>query len=260
MAEFMAVVDEITKVKRKTLAWRGQADAGWALTSSLFRKTVTDQDQRVCESALERVEEDMLAFCRSRWQLGKKPSLQILAELQDSETPTRLIPVTHSPMVAMFFASDYKTNTEADEHDGRLYVFEPSTSLNRVDPDTTELPWGGVVKGSWVTEPPCVWHPPTPTPKQQIQEQAYLVGGVPKSGGNSVPVRVVEQTQDFTVDGSTCLTLRVPAESKVALRQSLREGFGIQWSTLYPGIHGMSKAVQRWMVNVMPDLDGVVIR
>lgn len=91
----------------RTYAWRGQNDASWNLSPSLYRPLASDgatvTEKRMRESELEILEE------ARRWGLGRDlgPSatdMHMLAVLQHHGVPTRMIDVTSNPMTALWFA------------------------------------------------------------------------------------------------------------------------------------------------------------
>lgn len=91
----------------RTYAWRGQNDASWDLSPSLYRR-LTKEGSNVTEKTMRDAELEILAEAR-RWGLGRDlgPSatdMHMLAVLQHHGVPTRLIDVTSNPMTALWFA------------------------------------------------------------------------------------------------------------------------------------------------------------
>lgn len=91
----------------RTYAWRGQNDASWDLSSSLYRRLAKSTDT-VTEKKMREAELEILKEAR-RWGLGRDlgPSatdMHMLAVLQHHGVPTRLIDVTSNPMTALWFA------------------------------------------------------------------------------------------------------------------------------------------------------------
>ncbi len=92
----------------RTYAWRGQNEASWDLSSSLYRHLGTDGSSNVTEKSMREAELNVLEEAR-RWGLGRDlgPSatdMHMLAVLQHHGVPTRLIDVTSNPMTALWFA------------------------------------------------------------------------------------------------------------------------------------------------------------
>lgn len=102
----------------RTYAWRGQNDASWDLSASLFRQVAAGGDE-VTETTLRARELQILEEAR-RWGLGRDlgPSatdMHLLAVLQHHGVPTRLIDVTSNPMTALWFATeDHRPDTDGD--------------------------------------------------------------------------------------------------------------------------------------------------
>jgi hypothetical protein len=96
--------------QERTYAWRGQNDAAWDLSPSLFRK-IRDSGRDVTEKAVRDRELEILVEAR-RWAIGRDlgPSatdMHLLAVLQHHGVPTRLIDVTSNPMTALWFAIEH---------------------------------------------------------------------------------------------------------------------------------------------------------
>lgn len=93
----------------RTYAWRGQNDASWDFSASLFRE-IRNEGREVTEERLRKREWVILDEAR-RWGLGRDlgPSatdMHFLAVLQHHGVPTRLIDVTANPMTALWFATE----------------------------------------------------------------------------------------------------------------------------------------------------------
>ena len=119
----------------RTYAWRGQNDASWTLSSSLYRRLATDGT--VTERKMRDAELGLLEEAR-RWGLGRDlgPSatdMHMLALLQHHGVPTRLIDVTSNPMTALWFATEEHRPDEGGEvrrSPGVLFAI-----------DVTKTPW-----------------------------------------------------------------------------------------------------------------------
>jgi hypothetical protein len=90
-------------------AWRGQNDATWDFSASLFRE-IRDEGGEVTEERVRERELEILEEAR-RWGLGRDlgPSatdMHMLSVLQHHGVPTRLIDVTANPMTALWFATE----------------------------------------------------------------------------------------------------------------------------------------------------------
>lgn len=105
--------------QERTYAWRGQNDASWDFSASLFREIratgVEVTEKHVREREIQILEE------AHRWGLGRDlgPSatdMHMLSVLQHHGVPTRLIDVTANPMTALWFATEEHRPSE----DGRV--------------------------------------------------------------------------------------------------------------------------------------------
>lgn len=114
--------------KSRTYAWRGQNDAAWRLTSSLFRHVECTVASPVTEATLAAKEAEILSEARS-WGLGRDlgasaTDLHMLATLQHHGVPTRLIDVTSNPMTALWFAiEEHKPDEEGKVRDSPGVLF-----------------------------------------------------------------------------------------------------------------------------------------
>lgn len=93
----------------RTYAWRGQSDAAYDFSSSLYRRLAKDGAE-VTEELMRKKELEILEEAR-RWGLGRDlgssaTDLHLLAVLQHHGVPTRLIDVTSNPMTALWFATE----------------------------------------------------------------------------------------------------------------------------------------------------------
>jgi hypothetical protein len=120
----------------RTYAWRGQNDASYQLSSSLYRR-LEESGQRVDEAAMKSAELEILREAR-KWGLGRDlgasaTDLHLLAVLQHHGVPTRLLDVTPNPMTALWFA----TEEHAAPDDGP--AIEPAGVLFAID--VTDTAW-----------------------------------------------------------------------------------------------------------------------
>ena len=95
--------------QERTYAWRGQNDAAWAFSSSLYRRLAA-AGAEVTEKMMRDAELNVLEEAR-RWGLGRDlgasaTDMHMLAVLQHHGVPTRLIDVTANPMTALWFATE----------------------------------------------------------------------------------------------------------------------------------------------------------
>lgn len=121
--------------QERIYAWRGQNDASWDLSASLFREIRNDggevTDERVRERELKILKE------ARRWGLGRDlgPSatdMHMLAVLQHHGVPTRLIDVTANPMTALWFATEaHKPDRDGNvgRSAGVLFAFDVTQTV-----------------------------------------------------------------------------------------------------------------------------------
>jgi hypothetical protein len=119
----------------RTYAWRGQYDASYKLSSSLYRR-LEKSGEPASEKALRAEEIKILEEAR-RWGLGRDlgPSatdLHLLAVLQHHGVPTRLLDVTSNPITALWFAAEQHVG--ADDESG-----DPAGVLFAID--VTDTDW-----------------------------------------------------------------------------------------------------------------------
>lgn len=179
--EFFRIATRINVAPR--MAWRGQPDASWPLTTDLER----ERDETILkEIGLHVYESRILTVARRRahHHHADHPQpddlLGWLAFLRHEGVPTRLLDVTWSPFIASFFA----VSPELDARDGAVWAFNQSQLYNGLHNAlmNCEKPFfrgGGVVLDSY--QPPT---PELPAPERMVTDgrplsQNDLVFGSP---------------------------------------------------------------------------------
>lgn len=258
------------------VVWRGVADHRWPLHSRLYRKALALATVPPTERELQKAEAKVLDAARA-WGLDRVPSglsgLELLAKLQHTGSPTRLIDVTHNPLVAAWFACDPGTALE----DGRLFAIDYS-GLDLIDFGSIEVPWlkeGHPLRDEFDKDSVWVWTPPPVDPRMAAQSGAFLVGPVPttKSGGKwynaddttylaggatgrytvaevrkltSVSVRAYEtMRRGVKYRQNPLVSVRVSATAKEHLRGRLETAFNLRMSLLFPDAFGLAMYLDR---------------
>ncbi|UPL14349.1 FRG domain-containing protein [Microbacterium galbinum] len=271
----LARVREISGNRK--LVWRGVHKDSYGLLSSAYRR-LRDQDNAVpTERRMVEFETRLLSQARTAWPDRGGSALEALAHIQHYGGPTRLIDVSHSEMVAAFFASEQKfhatTHHPVADADGRLFAFEADNKLVDLDSvwGTRDLPWvaGEAAIPGWETDLPFVWTPPKALNERiTAQQGAFLVGGVPSlpHGQNSryrmpgawqkgdmktMPVKDVREVTSVSMflkslsrrtnEGSEAsYTLRIKASAKPEIRERLSSKFGLTHGSIYPDLFGLA--------------------
>lgn len=255
--------------------FRGQTDSRHGLNSSLFRTLDPNDLNGATPPAIEKLmrsaETRVLQEARKQGLGRNLTSLELLTVLQHHLIPTRLIDVSASWKVALYFASEAK-----DMVDGRMFVIAAMPSL-----------WSKFTKSlgedvDWPSPPEHRWqHTTWPlllpfTDPRMISQQGYfLAGGLATNTGghhqywidtakhppngaakkaaltqkelrqvstmmikfpaNAGDVRRLEKELKgrWTATG---LTVRIPGELKPQIRESLKSDDGISADSIYPPI------------------------
>lgn len=263
--------------------FRGQTDSRHGLNSSLFR-TLDAHDldgatPRAVEALMHSAEERVLQEARNQGLGRNQTSLELLTVLQHHLIPTRLIDVSASWKVALYFASELK-----DSMDGRTFVIAIRPSLwdsfervpgERVEwPDFPDHPWQ---QTTW----PLLL--PFTDPRMISQQGFFLAGGLatntgghhqywnestkhpPKGAAKKAPLTQRELREVSTlmikfpanVEGvrklerelkgrwtAAAMTVRVPASLKPEIREVLKGEHGIYEDSIYPPIDESSRLLK----------------
>lgn len=242
--------------------YRGQPNADYALTSSLFREIrATDPD--VTEMKMQEIERQLLLVLKNIEGLGRlMTDGELLAVLQHHGIPTRLIDVSAGPHEALFFAVD-----RAEDTDGRLFVIELPAATEDGRPDIIdltaqdELEWKDAAlgrryaKATW-TNRVAVIHPDDLDPRMRAQRGRFLAGGLTASYAGRLMTfegkRLTAQQQDeitnlniffpqYAAPGKNwparAWTVRIPSRWKRELRMRLKVlDKPITMDSMYPPI------------------------
>lgn len=196
----------------RTFAWRGQLDAEWALTSSLYRRLSWSLRKTPEERDLYSHEGKILGDVH-KWglhmsaDLGRLSVLNQLATVQHYGAPTRMIDVSFNPRIGIWFAVEERfDNCEPQfvNTDARVFAIDVTDSLInennqlRCWEDDMRRPWREGHPGSssrsppeggdrekyleWCTQP-FAWRPAHFDSRIAAQNGGFVLGGAPLSYG-----------------------------------------------------------------------------
>ena len=261
--------------QHRSVAWRGQVNARWSLHSGLDRRLLDARkpgQMAPDEDDLLRSEQRIIGSIRAQWRFDQMPYLELLANLQHYRGPTRMLDVSLSPLIALWFAVE-EQHDDNDDEDGRIFVFDVTNRRVNLDHrwNTYEIPWSDSGKRTrWCRELPLFWRPPSYNERVSAQQSGFLLAGVPKvyAGGNaqyrrlpgssgefwkidevrratSVPTRMVDRSGSVQKRSEPTLTLRVKADAKEEIRRRLERDYGYNSATMYPDLFGMAYETRR---------------
>jgi hypothetical protein len=212
----IAALSSFAQTAKRNIAWRGQSNADWALTSKLYRELAVKALRYKTESELAKIEKSILIKLRewglhSQKNTGRLSVLSQLAMLQHYGAPTRLIDISFNAMVAAFFATEQSGSD--DDVDARLFAIDITDRIIneskylREWEDTLDTPWSdsfrrekfrSLPENSWLDSKDApkdeetyrlwcnyewttryyAWKPPSLDPRISAQNGGFLLGGV----------------------------------------------------------------------------------
>jgi hypothetical protein len=247
----------------RLLVWRGQADADYGLSSSLFRMARQIYSMSdLSEKCIFQLEDEIIGYAR-RMGLGRgMTNVQLLHALQHYQIPTRLIDVSRHPIPALWFAGN-----DRPRKDGRLFLFGvPSQSERLDDPNLQMVPWAGIKLSNW-TNQVLLLNAPASNPRMAAQEGAFLVGGLARNYAGqqrlakdkhgqwrSVPVEQIHEISELYVKFPQQLT-------RAKMRKWInRETYGVTWripSVMKPHIRRALQILDVSGKTMYPDFERV---
>lgn len=277
--DLIRVADFVVDTESHNFYWRGQADARWALASSLHRqmqKGNLDGRAHVIESDISMEELRIKIAAQMEWRMEDTEDADFFLKLQHMGLPTRLIDVTKSPIIAAWFACE---DPEFKSKDGRLFAFG-------LDPNTFGKPEALRINTKWPFNKHWADNEETLTkdneffcweprfnldPNILAQQSAFILGHTPSNRDYRVrgykklpghtketwsPSSVLRSTSlhiNFTeawkrIDGAwgerSAYTIRIKSKAKDEIVRKARRIAGVTDSTLFPNIEGFKRRLE----------------
>lgn len=237
--------------------WRGQGCREWGLHSNLARKFRCLNGRHGSEDDLQTMEE-LIWQEALEWDLdwhpggGRLSYLELLAKLQHHAAPTRLIDVTDSPHVALWFAVQSR---EHSAHDARVFAVDVSqcVPMPRRSVSKPDWPWsaGMTTLGA---APFTVWRPPPLDPRIDRQLGAFLVGPVPERDDErehkslSLTFADLDHVLSDRVrkgQPPAHVIIRIPHEAKAGIAKLLERLHGLSAARLFPDAAGFASFTEQ---------------
>ncbi|MBM7698973.1 FRG domain-containing protein [Kurthia huakuii] len=200
--------------------YRGHSDSNYSLAPSIYRK------QKWLESE-EKMYRDLHIKCSEELSQYSK-GLEVLASMQHYSLPTRLLDLTSSPLIALFFATEMEP-----EMDGEFLVFaEEERGIEYYDSDKAEM----------LATLPLLSY----SDKNKIKVHAI----------KCILTSLNKVIDDFLVNGMTS-----KRKSVLAVRDTMIEDFNSH-ASVHKLVHEMSKKGVNYTSNINPMdmLDILVVR
>lgn len=262
----------------RTYAWRGQSDAAYKLSSSLYRR-LEKTGEPVTEKALRAEESKILDEAR-RWGLGRDlgPSatdLHLLALLQHHGVPTRLLDVTSNPMTALWFAAEQRANADGLTADpaGVLFAIDVTDtdwfqtfqhhgtqSWDKIG-NPLSATYEAALDDSGKTQMMFRAFPALPDERMKAQEGYFLGSAFPKkhkipgviglkpagtAPGDAKLQKLLEQARGPGRPAKLPFCgIVIPPDVKQKLRDPLRRTYNRRRRVLFPDIDGFKEAFVR---------------
>lgn len=263
----------------RTYAWRGQNDASWEVSSSLYREVRT-ASREVTEDQVRERELEILREART-WGLGRDlgssaTDMHMLAVLQHHGVPTRLIDVTANPMTALWFATEEHppdVNGSVRRSPGVLFAIDVTgTDWYETFQHTEVQTWAhveaplvaGFANALEVSETSGRMFrafPALPDDRMRAQEGFFVGSAIPKQhrapgvlGVNPIGAAPGEEKLQKLLatekgpgrpDSLPFCAIVIPASVKDALRNPLKRTYNRRRRVLFPDVDGFRDALAR---------------
>lgn len=210
--------------------WRGQASLLWVPFPTLIRRLrqFGFADSQINEAVLQQAERRIVEDARRQRLIeGDNEILEFMGRLQHYGGSTRLLDVTHDPLIAAFFASGGH-----EDETGVIfrYRINPDNVIRIEDNDAT---WKDILNlkepGRPVLVEPQIWDK-----RMEAQKAAFVTLSLPSE--LSVPNFYTNATYDSEVK-----VIWISPVLKRALREYL-QGLGIVEESLFPSIEMFAKS------------------
>lgn len=257
--------------------FRGQTDARNGISSTLYRSVseqinkldyINGNSKKQAENLLSDAEINVLNYARKSGLTRHLSDIQVLALLQHHGSPTRLIDVTKSPLVALFFAVE-----KHDSLDGRVFLVSPRPE-NIINSRVTGKALWSNIQGSFSEWSTKVWNIDIDNLDSRMvsQEGTFLVGGLYTSGGKypayprnstvSVSASEFRKVSSLAINfpakdlhpypdrnwSAYGWSIKIPSSWKEELRENLNQ-LEINFDTIYPPVNELSRLLQLVAVN-----------
>lgn len=216
---------------KEGFVWRGQSNCMWPLFPSLYRRLRYHgfADSQINESLVRRAEALLIKHAQLESLLDEESGdcLELMAQIQHYGGATRLLDVTHNPLVALYFSLGDLSTTGVVHR----WCIDPSC---RVVIGNGSASWDDVLRKGEGGRPVLVC-PPAWNRRMSVQSAAFIT---------TVLANPLSETNIFTneTSSSKVLTIWIAPEMKFELREYL-ESKGINKRTLLPSIESFAS---RW--------------
>lgn len=245
LRSFEAYRDLVDGEHLRDWAFRGQGDARWPLVSALSRHLAYAQlhpsSWPVQEARILRIFQRKAHLFLSHIP-PESDHFQWLALMQHHGAPTRLLDVTWSPYVALFFALERGAETAA------VWAFNPAPLYERVHPlrDGQRIDRGSASTWDKTTYPKYFLggqHPFVILGEPKIMNQRLIA----QSGSFLIP-GVLDQPVEGILGNyrrSRSLFVKIELDVRALRAESMRAlyGMNITQATLFPGLDGLARSL-----------------
>jgi hypothetical protein len=233
VADFRDFVRKVERfLEEAQFVWRGVHEASYGMHSSLYRHASRSAGHYANERELLTAERALFNEAAGEWKLLTAGALQLLAELQHTGTPTRLLDFSTDPLTALWFAVEERRDLATqriaiDRLDGRVFAVQERHEISAAWGRAKAPPWwpaadGGLGAPKDWTSTVYLWRPSTSLPRIKNQSGVFLVGGVPNT---STPLQAESTAGKYLLTRDeirACTSLAVRINRATRLEGELR--------------------------------------